>query len=170
MSTVPRFLKLLQLRGSPVRYRRVDSLIVCPCRTPEGFRDPQWHLQQPTPKPPLCNEAGYLPDPARTVDVTVKGFIQPIQSTRATRLNIEILMETWGDIEADDHLAILPYAWNGTTLNFYDWGNSGEDFVEYNGRRFTVINVNLIPDPSDGSPTHHWELGLRLITNAAIAV
>lgn len=111
-----------------------------------------------------------LPDPAATKDVIVKGFVQPIQSTRATRLNIEILIEQWGDIEADDHLAILPYQWAGVTLNFYDWGRSGEDFVEYNNRRFTVVNANLIPDPADGNESHHWELGLRLITNDPIAV
>lgn len=168
MSTIPRFLKLLETHASPVRYRRVDSMIACPCRTKEGFRDPQWHLQHAAPKPVLCNEAGMLPDPTATKDVIVKGFIQPIQSTRATRLNIEVLLETWGDIEADDHLGILPYAWLGTTLNFFDWGRSGEDFVEYDSRRFTVINANLIPDPSDGNEKHHWEVGLRLIEDEPI--
>ena len=170
MSTVARFLGLLETHGSPAIYRRVDSLIACPCRTPEGFRDPQWHMAQPTPKPPLCNEAGFLPDPAATKEAVVKAFIQPIQSTRATRLNIEILMEGWGDIEADDHLGILPYQYAGITLNFYDWGRSGEDWVQYNGRRFTVINANLIPDPADGNEKHHWEVGLRLINDAPITV
>ena len=168
MSTVPRFLALVEKHASPVRYRRVDSMIECPCRTPEGFRDPEWHMAQPAPKPPMCNEAGFLPDPAATKDVIVKGFIQPIQSTRATRLNIEVMLETWGDIEADDHLGILPYQWLGVTLNFYEWGRSGEDFVEYNERRYTVINANLIPDPADGNEMHHWEVGLRLINDAPI--
>jgi hypothetical protein len=26
-----------------------------------------------------------------------------------------------------------------------------------------VINSNVIPDPGDGNPKHHFEIGLRLI-------
>jgi hypothetical protein len=102
------------------------------------------------------------------VKTTVKGFIQPIQSTRATRLQTELLQLFFDEIQADDHLGILPVVWQSTSLNFYDWGRSGEDYIEYNGRRFTVVNANLIPDPADGNPAHHWEVGLRLITDEAL--
>jgi hypothetical protein len=98
-------------------------------------------------------------------DFNIKGFMQPIQSTRATRLSTEQLRVMFGEIQADDHLGIFPYEWAGKKLDFYDWGRSGEDYVEYNGRRFTVVNANLIPDPSDGNPAHHWEVGARLMTS-----
>ena len=55
-STVPQFLNLLAVHASDARYYRTSNAgVACPCQTPEGFRDPQWHLQHPAPKPPLCN-------------------------------------------------------------------------------------------------------------------
>ena len=130
------------------------------------MRDPEWHLTHPAP--PVCNEDGMLSDPSTEIDVIIKGFVQPIQSTRATRLAEERGLIPAGEIQMDDHLAILPYDWNGVTLSFRDWGRSGEDFLEYAGQRFTVVNSNLLPDPADGNPYHHWELGLRLINDAAV--
>ena len=150
-----------------MRYKRADSLIPCPCRTPEGFRDPEWHQQHPAE--PICNEAGYLPDLAATNDITVRAFMQPIQSTRATRLAEERGLIPPGEVQMDDHLGIFPCEWSGVTLNFRNWGRSGEDFIEYAGQRFTVVNSNLIPDPDDGNAFHHWELGLRLISDEAVA-
>jgi len=166
VSTVPQFQALLSAKASDVRYRKDSSLIPCPCRTPEGFRDPEWHIANPTE--PICNEAGFLADPNATVDITVKAFMQPIQSTRATRLSTEQLIQMFGDIQADDHLGIFPVEWAGKTLDFYEWGSSAEDFVVYHGRRFTVVNANLIPDPDDGNPYHHWEVGARLISDAPL--
>ena len=166
MSTVPRFLALCAAKASNVRYRRVDSMFPCPCRTPEGFRDMEFHkLNEAFP---MCNEQGMLPDPANTNDLTVKAFVQPIQSTRATRLAEERGLIPPGEFQMDDHLAIFPYTWAGVTLNFREWGRSGEDFIEYAGERFTVVNANLLPDPSDGNPYHHWELGLRLVSEKAV--
>lgn len=159
MSQVARFLSLLARTGSDVRFHRDDSLVPCPCRTPEGFRDPIWHLQNPLA--PVCNENGMLP--GASTDVIVKAFMQPIQSTRATRLSTEQLQQMFGEIQADDHLGIFPVEWASTVLDFRDWGRAGEDYVEYDGRKFIVINSNLIPDPSDGNPAHHWEIGARLI-------
>lgn len=159
MSTIPNFKQLLTRKGSDARYKRDDSTVPCPCRTPEGFRDPEWHISHPSD--PVCNEAGFLP--GVTTDVIVKAFVQPIQSTRATRLADERQIIPASEIQADDHLGIFPCDWNGTTLEFRDWGRSGEDFIEYAGQRFTVVNSNLIPDPDDGNPFHHWELGMRLI-------
>lgn len=166
MSTVARFKSLLQIKASDVRYRRDDSLVPCPCRTPEGFRDPAWHLAHPSD--PVCNEAGFLPQTGTTTDLFVKAFVQPIQSTRATRLSTEYLTQLFGEIQADDHLGIFPIDWAGVGLNFYDWGHSAEDYIEYHTRRFTVVNANLIPDPDDGNPFHHWEVGLRLISSEAL--
>jgi hypothetical protein len=166
MSTVPQFTGLLLLKGSDAVYHKDSGLVPCPCRTPEGFRDPEWHLAHPTE--PICNEAGFLPDPTTTTNISVKAFMQPIQSTRATRLSTEQLVQMFGEIQADDHLGIFPCEWSGTALDFYNWGTSGEDYVGYNGRRFTVVNANLIPDPDDGNPFHHWEIGARLISSAAL--
>ena len=162
MSTVPQFLALCAAKGSDVRYHKDSSLIACPCRTPEGFRDPEWHLAHPSD--PVCNDAGFLPQPGTTVDTTVKAFMQPIQSTRATRLSTEQLIEMFGEIQADDHLGIFPIEWGSVGLDFEHWGTSGEDFVEYHNKKFTVVNSNLIPDPDDGNPYHHWEVGCRLIS------
>lgn len=162
-ATRPQFEALLNMKGSDVRYHKDSSLVPCPCRTPEGFRDPKWHLDHPSE--PVCNEAGLLPDPDTTTDLIVKAFMQPIQSTRATRLSSEQIMQMFGDVQADDHLGIFPIEWNGAGLDFYDWGSAGEDFLEYHGRRFTVVNVNLIPDPGDGNPFHHWEIAGRLISS-----
>lgn len=168
MSTVAAFINLLNVNGSTCRYVRNNSLIPCPCLTPEGFRDPIWHVENPTE--PICNEQGMLADPSNTVDISIKGFVQPIQSTRATRLSTEYLEQLFGQVEADDHLGIFPCVWGSTTLEFREWSQSGEDFVEYDGERFLVINANKIPDPDGGDPNHHWEVGLRLISDEAIAV
>jgi hypothetical protein len=161
VSTVGSFVALASQRGSSVLFHRADSMIPCPCRTPEGFRDPEWHDANPTQ--PVCNEEGMLPDPTNTTEITVKAFVQPIQSTRATRLSAEYLTQMFGEIQSDDHLGIFPVDWQGKSLNFADWSQAGEDYIEYAGRRFIVVNANLIPDPSDGNPRHHWEVGLRLI-------
>lgn len=269
MSTVPAMNSLLQSNASQARYYRSSGRSVpCPCKTPEGFRDPEFHLSfpkyglsawsispgvipagkkvkyqfiavdaagtpmspainsaeitdvanfqvtltiswpdggnftggkfnvyrfedgngpyqiaslpwktvnqivdnapfqpggtapSPQPIPVLCNEAGEISNP---LDFFVKAFVQPIQSTRATRLSTEYLQEVFGVIEADDHLGIFPVVWSGTRLDFRDWSQHGDDFVEYDGQRFFVVNANMIPDPGDGNPEHHWEIGLRVI-------
>lgn len=160
MSTIQQFKNLLAAKASDVTYHRDDSLVPCPCRTPEGFRDPIWHDAHP--EAPVCNENGYLPG-GDSVTATVKGFVQPIQSTRATRLQTELLIQMFGEIQSDDHLGIFPMDWNGVDLNFTSWSGSGEDYLIYNGRKFTVVNVNTIPDPDDGNPNHHNEVALRLI-------
>jgi hypothetical protein len=164
MSTIPAFIALLNQHGSDVHFHRSDSMIPCPCRTPEGYRDMSWHIMNP--EAPMCDENGMLSDPNALSDLIVKAFCQPIQSTRATRLNSEVIAAMFGDIQADDHLGIFPVEWQGTTLNFRQWGMSGEDYVEYANQRFTIVNSNLIPDPDDGNPWHHWETGLRLIGDA----
>lgn len=154
---------IFQSNGSSVRYFRVDSQIPCPCRTPEGYRDLDWHLQHPTAT--MCDPNGMLPDPANTIDKMIKAFVQPVTSARGAKLPAEVLPQLFGgDLQADDHIGIFPEAWDGAELNFFEWGRSGEDFVEYGGRRFTIVNSNLIPDPS-GDPRGHWECGLRLIAN-----
>ena len=158
-SHIPQFLNLIAQKGSNVLYHRNDSTNPCPCRTPEGFRDPLWHLENIGDE--VCNAAGYLSN--GLVHVVVKGFCQPIQSTRATRLSTEYVTALFGEIVGDDHLGIFPVEWGGTRLEFHDWGRPSEDYVEYNGMRFTVVNANMIPDPGDGNPEHHWETGLRAI-------
>lgn len=167
MSTVALFLATLTANGSDARYRRVDSMIPCPCLTPEGFRDPIWHSENSTQ--PMCDENGMLPDPAATIDVIVKAWVQPIQSTRATRLSSEYIEQMFGQVQADDHLGIFPCLWSGNNLDFRNWSQSGEDFIEYDGQRFLVVNANKIPDPDGGDPNHHWEVGLRLISDDPLA-
>jgi len=161
MPTNKEFHKLVKKNGSDAIYHRDDSDDACPCRTPEGYRDPMWHLANPSEN--QCNEAGFLP--GLPVNLLVKAFVQPIQSTRATRLSTEYLLQMFGEIEADDHLGVFPFEWAGVRLNFQDWGRSGEDYIAFNGRRFTVVNSNLMADADGGEVNHHFEVGLRLITS-----
>lgn len=158
MSHRTAFEKLVSTHGSKVIFHRDNSTDPCPCRTPEGNRDPIWHIQHPDFV--MCNEAGFLAHDV--IDMEVKAFVQPIQSTRATRLTGEYVLQMFGEAEANDHLGIFPLEWAGKQMNFNDWSASGNDYIGYLGQRFTVVNVNVIPAPDNGLP-HHSEVGLRLI-------
>lgn len=160
MGTLEEFQSLTQTFGSDVQYHRDDSVTPCPCRTPEGYRDPLWHIQNPTA--PVCNAAGMLPG-AATADFMIKGWVQPVQSGAVRRLIAEQMLEAFGEIQTDDQVGIFPVEWNGHTLNFFDWGLATEDWLIYAGRKFTVVNANLIAAPDTGNPWHHWETGLRMI-------
>jgi hypothetical protein len=164
VTTQAQFQQIIALGGSDVIYHRTVEDTPCPCRTPEGYRDPIWHLQHPND--PMCNEAGFLGS-VNDVTISAKAFVQPIQSTRATRLRSQYMLEDFGEIESGDHLGIFPLSWSGVSFNFYDWGASAEDWIEYNSRRFTVVHANMIPDP-DGGSNQHWEVGLRLISSEAL--
>jgi hypothetical protein len=161
MSTVPQFVALCRVHGSDFIYHRDESWYPCPCRTIQGFRDPIWHIKNPDA--PVCNENGFLSDPLVISDFHAKGFIQPVQSGAVRRLTTEQIIQLYGEIQTDDHIALVPCEWQGKALDFTNWGLATEDWLEYNARRFTVVNSNLIPDPADGNPFHHWEVGLRLI-------
>lgn len=150
------FIALVKNQGSDFLYHRDDSQVPCPCLTPEGFRDPEWHLANPSFGE--CNPSGMLQIPN---EFWSKGFVQPIQSTRATRLSAETLQAMFGGVQMDDHLGIFPMTWQGRELDFFNWGQATEDWVEFQNRKFQVVNANLIPDP-DGE-MNHWEVGLRLI-------
>lgn len=160
MSTTTDFIALLNSHGQDVHFHRGDSVIPCPCQTPEGFRDPEWH--DANPGAPVCDENGMLPDPAHTTDLSLKAFVQPSQSTRATRMSPEYLTTMFGEFQEGDHIGIFPCDWNGTLLEFHDWGQSGEDWLEYDGRFYTVVAANLLAAPDTGDPRHHWEIGMRL--------
>ena len=158
MSNVPRFLNRLSISGSDTVYHREEGTLPCPCRTPLGYRDPKWHALNPAA--PVCNEQGML---TQTVtQAVVKAFVQPVQAGAVRRLTTEYAQQLFGEVQMDDHLGIFPLVWGGVTLIFYDWSQSGEDYVLYDGRRFLVVSANKIPDPADGLP-HHWEVGLRLM-------
>jgi hypothetical protein len=161
MPNVEQFLAIVTAHGQACTFHREEGGTNCPCRTPEGVRSPRWHALNPTE--PVCNEQGKL-NPTIT-NLAVKAFIQPIQSTRATRLQSEILINMFGEVEADDHLGIFPLSWSSTPLDFRDWSTAGEDYILFDGRRFNVVNANKIPDPSGGA-FHHWEVAMRLIKTA----
>jgi hypothetical protein len=161
MGTVGDFIALLASHGSDVRFRRDDSATPCPCLTKQGYRDPVWHVQHPAAA--VCNQAGMLTDLGGTTDLVIKGFVQPVQAGAVRRLTTEQIMQMFSEVQSDDHIGFFPVVWAGTAINFYQWGMSTEDRVTYNARDYTAVSVNLIPDPSDGNPWHHWEVGLRLI-------
>jgi hypothetical protein len=265
VNTQAQFLKIVERHGSTVTFHRETGGVDCPCLTPEGFRDPAWHLThrpnqfplpnaynyydgtnpslahltvlwvgipgakniqvadengnnvygttgptdaqgeaqmtfdatgigtptlmvkfsaagqpafqdyivtsdvpiagtdgQPFPSyinPPVCNAEGKLPV---ITEIPIKGFVQPAQSTRATRLSDEFIQQMFGTVRADDHFGILPLAWNGQTLDFSDWSQNGPDYILYHGRKFFIVNANIIPDPANGAD-HHAEVGLRVL-------
>jgi hypothetical protein len=156
--TVPQFLAILMRMGSDVTYHREEGGTPCPCRTPEGFRDPAWHRAHPTA--PICNEQGFL---TVAVEFAFKGMVQPALSvySRGSQRANDLL----GDIQRDDRLGIFPCAWGGNTLNFEGWSEAGEDFIVYDGHRYSIVSADKLADV-DGVPDHHWEVGLRLLTGA----
>jgi hypothetical protein len=155
------FISLLNRSGSYVLFHRDDSVVPCPCLTMQGFRDPIWHIENADE--PVCNNAGMLPSTGTTTEFTVRAFVQPVQSGAVRRLTTEQLGIMFGEVQSDDHLGIFPVVWNNVALDFFDWGMSVEDYIVYNERNYTVVSCNLIPDPSDGNPWHHYEVGLRLV-------
>jgi hypothetical protein len=156
-ATVPQFLAVLEQHGSTVLFHRESGGTACPCRTREGFRDPAWHAANIGE--PVCNEAGFL-----DVDITavsVKAAVQPVSGGQRFR-TAERANQLLGEVQRDDHLGIFPIEWAGIRLEFDEWGVAGEDFIEYDNRRFTVVAVDKVPD-TDGDPDHHYEVGLRLM-------
>lgn len=75
----------------------------------------------------------------------------------------EYLTAMFGEFQEGDSIGIFPESWRGTLLNFYEWGQSGEDWLLFNGRYFRVVAGNLFPAPDTGEARHHWEIGMRLI-------
>lgn len=155
-ATVDAFQALLNEMGSNVTYHREEGGVFCPCLSPEGFRSPAWHLANPGE--PVCNERGVLaPD---IIEEVVRASVQPVRGS--TRRVGERAIELFGTVEQDDHLGVFPVTWNGTRLDFSEWSDATEDYILYDGRRFTVVAADKLPDV-DGDPDHHWEVALRLI-------
>ena len=157
--TTARFEGMLVQHGSDVIYHREHDGVPCPCRTREGNRDPLWHLAHPLE--PVCNEVGMLP---LVTEFLVKGSIQPVSAGGVRRSRTSELVSRLfpGDIQADDHIGILPVVWSGNQLEFDKFTDTGEDYLVYDNRRFLVVAHDKLPDV-DGDPNHHWELGLRLV-------
>lgn len=155
--TKSEFARVLERMGSDVVFHREQGGTPCPCRSREGFRDPTWHRDHPLE--PVCNEQGLLA--AVVTEFTVKASIQPAE-VRSRSRPAERANDLLGDVERDDHIGIFPTSWQGTAIDFSRWSEAGEDYILYDGRRFIVIAVDKAPDV-DGSPDHHYEVGLRLV-------
>lgn len=154
--TTSRFHAVLSRMGSDILYHREEGGTPCPCLTPEGFRDPTWHVQNPAE--PVCNEQGYLTEP---VEFVFKGSIQPASTTyRRVSQRAEVLL---GDVMVGDKFAVLPCEWGGNVIDLDDWSEAGEDYLMYDSKRYTVVSFDKLADV-DGDPSHHWEVGLRLLT------
>lgn len=110
----------------------------------------------------MCNENGML---AAVDEFTVKASVQPVSAGGARRTRTSERVEALfpDEIRSDDHIGIFPVTWQGHTLDFFDFGDTGDDYILYDDRRFVVIAADKMPD-TDGDPNHHWELGLRLVT------
>jgi hypothetical protein len=155
-ATLAKLTAILNTMGSDVTFHREDGGTPCPCRTPEGFRDPAWHRANPSE--PVCNELGLLAPVV--VNFIVKASVQPAAyGYRRVNQRAEELL---GEVEKDDKLGIFPCVWNGNPVSFEDWSDGGEDYVIYDGERYFAAGADKVPD-IDGDPNHHWEVGLRLI-------
>lgn len=157
--TVAKFTAMLEAHGSDCIYHREMPGTPCPCRTREGNRDPEWHIDNPAAE--VCNEVGMIP---AVEQFGVKGAMQPVSAggVRRSRSSERYAGLFPGEIQADDHIGIFPVTWQGHTLQFEDFSDTGDSYVLYDGRRFVVIAADKLPD-LDGDPDHHWELGMRLV-------
>lgn len=95
-------------------------------------------------------------------DRDIKGFVQPAFISTRSRSN-QLLMESFGEIQADDHIGIFPIMYNNFEIDFSDWSNSGTDWIEFNGMRFIAVAWNQLPAPDNTSVNHHWEIALRRV-------
>lgn len=156
MITAGVFYELITQMGSPVTFHREDGGTSCPCRTPEGFRDPAWHRNNDTA--PVCNEQGFLS--TVTIDIQTRAVINPprMRGNRGSDRSNVLLGET----QAGDRIGIFPTEWSGFALDFYDWSDAGEDYIVFDGRRYVVVESAKVTD-IDGDPNGHWEVGLRLV-------
>lgn len=114
----------------------------------------------PVGTPATCNEQGFLAD---VVEFVIKGSIQPAQTgyLRVSQRSNALL----GEVLVGDKLGILPCVWDGNPLDLDRWSDAGEDYLLYDGRRYMVVSFDKLPDV-DGSPNHHYECGLRLLSGA----
>lgn len=147
---------LIEQMGAPVIFHREDGGASCPCRTPEGFRDPAWHRANPAA--PVCNEQGFLS--SVILDIQVRAVINPprMRGNRGSDRTNDLL----GEIQTGDRIGIFPCSWQGFKLDFYDWSDAGEDFIIFDGRRYVSVECAKVTD-IDGDPNGHWEVGLRLV-------
>jgi len=153
-----RFNKLLNRRGLDVTYHKDYGNVACPCISPEGYRNPEYHLKNPGQ--PVCNERGFFPD---VTEFKVKAFIMPIIGYRSVQ--IQLVYQNFGNVDINDRIGIFPFEWNGYKLDFPNWDvHGGGDYILLpDGTKFTSINYRLVPDPHTGLLNHHYELQLRLI-------
>jgi hypothetical protein len=139
--------------GIPVKVHIENDIRPCPCVTPEGFRDPLWHLANPDA--PECNNAGYI---TGGTDYIVNGFILPA----ASRGQINYITEMFGEIRTGDRIGVLPVSAGNYTFDFSTWDSAGENFIYAQGNQYQVVGYTLIPSPDNTNIPHHWELALRL--------
>lgn len=106
-----------------------------------------------------CNDDAMIPivDERR-----VKGFVQPAFISTRSRSD-QILLEAFGEMQADDHIGVFPLTYDEYALDFSDWSDAGSDWLEWNGLRFIAVTANLLPAPDNANVNHHWEVALRRI-------
>ena len=147
------------MMGAPTTFHREDGGESCPCRTPEGFRDPAWHRANSAA--PVCNEQGFLS--AVILDINIRAVINPPR--KRGNLGADRVDALLGEVQKGDRIGIFPTSWQGFTLNFRDWSDAGEDYVIHDGLRYVVVESDKVTD-IDGDPNGHWECGLRLVKTA----
>lgn len=150
------FLNLINRRGVNVTYHKETDSLPCPCRTPEGYRDPEWHLNNPSS--PECNNNGYL---FNSVEFITRAIIIPASSGGRKARD---LVQVFGEIKTDDQIGAFPLSSGSNKLDFNSFTMTGADYVVYHGHQFIVLGATLIPDPHDPSVIHHQECAMRRMT------
>lgn len=147
---------LFTRKGADVLVHRERHSVPCPCLTQEEFRDPIWHKDHPLE--PVCNDRGFLAD---SIERIVKGFVQPTFAMR--RIGNQVIEEAFGEVQIDDHIGMFPMIWNNAAVDFENFSQAGDEWIEYNNLRFMVVGWTRIPDPANPNNYDHWELALRRI-------
>lgn len=146
---------IIATRGSMVTVHVEQNASVCPCRTPEGFRDPIWHKTNPLA--PQCNAEAYIQS---AIEYNLMALVMPASS----RGSINYLTQLFGEIKTNDHVGVFPVLINGeVNVDYSQWDRSGSNYILYNGLKFFVAGWNLLPNPYNTKVMDHWELGLRLM-------
>jgi hypothetical protein len=97
------------------------------------------------------------------VEYTVRAAVQPVRmryNRAAQRVN-----DLLGDVESGDRIGIFPCTWQGQVIVLDDFNEAGSDYIMYDDKKYMVVNADKVPDV-DGYASHHWEIGMRLLTNA----
>jgi hypothetical protein len=136
------FAREVELSGADVVLVKITKGARCSCVTEEGYRDPEWHFENP--EAGVCGIDGYLNWTVERIEF--KAFVQP-----AKYLEKDTIKLLFGELVLDDHILNAPASIDLSNLR------SG-DYIEAFGKHFSVIAVE---PQSVGNEIVHTVAALR---------